>query len=743
MGAFLLAALLPASSSWAFNVHTCAFRGTLAGSALSETRAEDDILERWSEMAPIYNGPAYETSPSVTSPYAPGSLNYEFMENGLDIINFARYLAGLPDDVELDPELNADGQYGAVLLSASEFSHHPPKPADMPQDFYDRGYAATSSSNIGMGYGSARSFELSCLGDSDPSNIDRVGHRRWLLNPPMRYTGIGYAEGSITTYAFDSSRTEEVDYDLVAWPSAGFFPVQMFNSYEAWSISLDSNRYECDPNAAYDVTLRRINDARVWTFDSLDSDPAGEYFNADFGGYGISNCFIFRPNPELLEYKPGDEFEVTLSGGITSADNGLPAIVSYRTTFMSLNTVIASVSGGHGIVTPSRQSVEEGASAVINITPDEGYRIASVTDNGAAEPLASPYVINEVTTAHKVVVTFALEGPFKYFFAEGYTGQGFQEYLCLGNPGTVPANAYITYMLADGSFLTQGLGLAANSRSTINANAIIGADKNVSAKVTSDQPIVVERPMYFNYNGEWTGGHDTMGAAAPSLERYFAEGYTGPGFDEYICVLNPGNTAADLTFHFQTQEAGEITKGGYSVGPHTRGTFKVNDVLGSDHQTSLKLDSSLPVVAERPMYFNYNGVWTGGHCVMGAPALSKEYYFAEGTTRAGFEEWITLQNPGAAAIEVEAVYQLGAGQGASVTKSYTIGTGRPSHYLRGDRGRGRKGRLRQAHLHFRLPGRASHVLQLPGCVDGRALCHRGNRCRPQVVLRRRLHRGRL
>ena len=36
--------------------------------------------------------------------------------------------------------------------------------------------------------------------------------------------------------------------------------------------------------------------------------------------------------------------------------------------------------------------------------------------------------------------------------------------------------------------------------------------------------------MYFNYNNgycNWTGGHDSVGAVAPSQNWYFAEGYTG------------------------------------------------------------------------------------------------------------------------------------------------------------------------------------------------------------------------
>jgi len=45
--------------------------------------------------------------------------------------------------------------------------------------------------------------------------------------------------------------------------------------------------------------------------------------------------------------------------------------------------------------------------------------------------------------------------------------------------------------------------------------------------VSSSIPIITERPMYFNYKGAWTGGHDVVGALAPDTTWYFAEGYTG------------------------------------------------------------------------------------------------------------------------------------------------------------------------------------------------------------------------
>ena len=37
--------------------------------------------------------------------------------------------------------------------------------------------------------------------------------------------------------------------------------------------------------------------------------------------------------------------------------------------------------------------------------------------------------------------------------------------------------------------------------------------------------------------------------------------------------------------------------------------------------------------------------WNGGHDVMGCTSASKTWYFAEGTTRPGFNEWVCLLNP--------------------------------------------------------------------------------------------------
>jgi hypothetical protein len=264
---------------------------------------------------------------------------------------------------------------------------------------------------------------------------------------------------------------------------------------------------------------------------------------------------------------------------------------------------------------------------------------------------------------------------YDYYFAEGYTGPGFQEYLSLGNPNDTATSATITYMFSDGAVKEQKVDVPPMSRTTVNVNAEVGPDREVSARVSSDLPMLAERPMYFNYKGKWPGGHVAVGATNPSSNWYFAEGYTGPGFEEWICVLNPGDNDTGLNFVFQTQEEGEIQRNNYIVPAHSRRSFYINEILGEGYQTSLHISGGA-IVAERVMYFDYQGTsghsWKGGHCSMGATNIQDEFYFAEGTTRAGFEEWITIQNQLNETQEIYATYQLGKGQGEEIKKTYVI-----------------------------------------------------------------------
>ncbi|MDD3717513.1 MAG: DUF362 domain-containing protein, partial [Actinomycetota bacterium] len=143
----------------------------------------------------------------------------------------------------------------------------------------------------------------------------------------------------------------------------------------------------------------------------------------------------------------------------------------------------------------------------------------------------------------------------------------------------------------------------------------------------------------------WSGGHCVTGVPSAGTEWHFAEGTTREGFEEWLCLQNPGEERATAELAFMTGE-GEVIPYALELAPHSRSTLHVNHVVGPGRDVSVSVRASAPVIAERPMYFLYHGAWSGGHCVTGVPSAGTEWHFAEGTTREGFEEWLCLQNPG-------------------------------------------------------------------------------------------------
>ncbi|MDE6107914.1 MAG: hypothetical protein K2F83_04475 [Oscillospiraceae bacterium] len=259
----------------------------------------------------------FEVEPSVKAPYATGKVKTSALQAAADRVTMLRRLAGLPA-VELDLSLSEQGQYGAVLMTASEFSHYPPQPSDMNNDFYQKGRDATSTSNIHTS--SSHGFVITnasyvlakspdgFMDDSDASNVDRVGHRRWQLNPTLKKIGFGFAVGEsngwfqqfVTEKVFDKSGPA-VDYDFIAWPASGNFPNNLgaFDKDSAWSVTVNPSRYATPVKSALTVTMTRASDGKTWTFSGSEYsfvDNSGKYFNVDTQYIGVPNCIIFRPD---------------------------------------------------------------------------------------------------------------------------------------------------------------------------------------------------------------------------------------------------------------------------------------------------------------------------------------------------------------------------------------------------------------------------------------------------------------
>ncbi len=49
-----------------------------------------------------------------------------------------------------------------------------------------------------------------------------------------------------------------------------------------------------------------------------------------------------------------------------------------------------------------------------------------------------------------------------------------------------------------------------------------------------------------------------------------------------------------------------------SIGPYSRETVEVNQIVGFNKEISASVDATKPIVVERPMYFKYTGAYAGG-----------------------------------------------------------------------------------------------------------------------------------
>ncbi|GMK41804.1 hypothetical protein PCCS19_48630 [Paenibacillus sp. CCS19] len=315
-------------------------------------RTKKAIVDQWLHYRPLgtdgnYMNASniYETIPQLAVPYAIGSIKHEYIEDGLHAVNFVRYLAGLPDDLEADWALEQQEQAAALLGAVNRvLSHTQKKPSGMEQSLFDLGYAGAWGSNLIKGSLTFYNHVLGYMSDSDEANISIVGHRRWILNPLMRKTMFGMvysapdAKGQSypygTMYAFNADRDpSEVDYDYVGWPSAGWFPQELLAARDAWSVSLNADKYDNTRTGDIQVTLTRVRDGHTWQLDSSDTDAAGQYFNVETSEYGIPFAVIFRPEG-IGAFGENDAFDVSITGLYDK--NGQAAHVQFRTKFFNM-----------------------------------------------------------------------------------------------------------------------------------------------------------------------------------------------------------------------------------------------------------------------------------------------------------------------------------------------------------------------------------------------------------------------
>lgn len=252
-----------------------------------------------------------------------------------------------------------------------------------------------------------------------------------------------------------------------------------------------------------------------------------------------------------------------------------------------------------------------------------------------------------------------------FYFGDVPTGGGFSSFLTILNPpGSAAATVSATYYAGGKAVGSEKpITVQPGQRGTLFPDAA-GLPVHAAAIVTSNQPVLVERPDYFsNINvgnaGTVSGATAVVGVQALSNDWLFAEGYTGGHFQEYLVIANLDTTAnatANVTITLEFSN-GTTQIDTLPVQSLSQVFWNVNQHAPGANVSAEVTSTGANVVVEREMYFQYsysinlsNGFnvnATGGTDVIGqiGPASATSYTFSEGYSNTGYNEWLTLQNP--------------------------------------------------------------------------------------------------
>jgi|GEM_PF-1640189 len=248
-----------------------------------------------------------------------------------------------------------------------------------------------------------------------------------------------------------------------------------------------------------------------------------------------------------------------------------------------------------------------------------------------------------------------------WVLAEGSTQPPFDTWILLLNPNDAPATVVLQLLAQGGQQQVSTVVLPSRSRTSLYMNQIF-PNAAFSTRISSDQPIVVERSMY-----KTTGGGDTApGALYPQNAWYFAEGSTQPPFDTWYLIENPNPHPVRILLRFYLEAGGPGKLLDFEIPALSRYSLYANQVQPNTAGGATIISVGGPVVAERAMYFR-----NGASDTLGATQLAQHWFFADGSTQSPFDTWILLVNPSGVS-DAQVTITFGLSNGQTVTQTLII-----------------------------------------------------------------------
>jgi hypothetical protein len=253
----------------------------------------------------------------------------------------------------------------------------------------------------------------------------------------------------------------------------------------------------------------------------------------------------------------------------------------------------------------------------------------------------------------------AIEAPApEWFLAEGATHSNFDLFYLVQNPNATAVDVEVTYLLPRGSdSFSKTYRVGAMSRKTIPVDLedprLVSTDVSAVVRSLEGRGLVVERAMYRDLGGQrFAAGHAGAGVTAPSTQWYLAEGATGPYFDLFMLIANPGATRATVRARYLRPD-GLVVEKTYDVDARSRLTVYVDaeDPRLADTAVATAVESLAgpPVVVERAMWWPGSfATWQEAHASAGVTAAGLSWALADGESggASGADTFVLVANVG-------------------------------------------------------------------------------------------------
>lgn len=218
-----------------------------------------------------------------------------------------------------------------------------------------------------------------------------------------------------------------------------------------------------------------------------------------------------------------------------------------------------------------------------------------------------------------------------WFFAEGATGDYFDEFVLIANPGATEASIAVRFLLPDGTTIAKSIAVAARSRANlwVDLEDPRLRDSAVSVALTSTNavPVIAERAMWWPgpSPATWAEAHNAFGTTATGTVWALAEGAQGGDRHEqtYVLIANASSFVGRARVTLFFEDGGTPAVGVFDLLANSR--FNVDPQAAfpeafpaGSHRRFATLVESLgatpaQVVVERSMYSDAGqAVWAAG-----------------------------------------------------------------------------------------------------------------------------------